>query len=204
MKIITQFKFPLLFILAAFLSIGCGKKSGGDELVELKGGIKGGGIFIANETENIRSLDPVGINDVVSHHVAHQIYDLLVDLDTNLQLRPMLASRWDISPDGLTYTFHLRNDVTFHDNACFPGGKGRKFIASDVEYSFKRVLDPRTGSLGFDFYKNYVEGAKEYNEEITKATTEKREPLKNTAKIFSRIPLEQDRLYLKAGHLTLK
>lgn len=176
MNIISKLKLPLLFILTAFISLSCGKKSGVDNLVDLKGGIKGGGIFIANETENIRSLDPVGINDVVSHHVAHQIYDLLVDLDTNLRLRPMLASRWDISPDGLTYTFHLRNDVTFHDNACFPGGKGRKFIASDVEYSFKRVLDPRTGSLGFDFYKNYVEGAKEYNEEITKATSEKREP----------------------------
>ncbi|MBL8015703.1 MAG: ABC transporter substrate-binding protein, partial [Ignavibacteria bacterium] len=159
----------------AFLA-GCGKKSGGDNMVELKGGIKGGGVFVSNETENIRSLDPVGINDVVSHHVAHQIYDLLVDLDTNLQLIPMLAKSWEISPDGLTYTFHLRNDVVFHDNPCFPGGKGRKMIAEDVRYSLNRVLDPRTGSLGFDFYKNYVVGAKEFNEEVTKATSEGREP----------------------------
>ncbi|HRE12216.1 MAG TPA: ABC transporter substrate-binding protein, partial [Ignavibacteria bacterium] len=107
---------------------------------------------------------------------SHQIYDGLIDLDTNLQIVPMLSKRWEISPDGLTYTFYLRNDVTFHDNACFPDGKGRKFIAQDVVYSFTRVLDPRTGSLGFDFYKNYVEGAKEYNEEISKATSEKREP----------------------------
>lgn len=163
--------FALIIVLA-----GCGKKSGGENMVELKGGIKGGGIFVSNETENIRSLDPVGINDVVSHHVAHQIYDLLVDLDTNLQLIPMLAKSWEISPDGLTYTFHLRNDVVFHDNPCFPGGKGRKMIAEDVRYSLNRVLDPRTGSLGFDFYKNYVVGAKEFNEEVTKATSEGREP----------------------------
>lgn len=165
----------IMFALIAFLA-GCGKKSGGDNMVELKGGIKGGGVFVSNETENIRSLDPVGINDVVSHHVAHQIYDLLVDLDTNLQLIPMLAKSWEISPDGLTYTFHLRNDVVFHDNPCFPGGKGRKMIAEDVRYSLNRVLDPRTGSLGFDFYKNYVVGAKEFNEEVTKATSEGREP----------------------------
>lgn len=165
----------IMFTLIAFIA-GCGKKSGGDNMVELKGGIKGGGVFVSNETENIRSLDPVGINDVVSHHVAHQIYDLLVDLDTNLQLVPMLAKRWEVSPDGLTYTFHLRNDVMFHDNACFPGGKGRKMIAEDVRYSLNRVLDPRTGSLGFDFYKNYVVGAKEFNEEVTKATSENREP----------------------------
>ncbi len=154
----SQIKISALIIIAAVLAVfaGCGKKSGGDNMVELKGGIKGGGVFVSNETENIRSLDPVGINDVVSHHVAHQIYDLLIDLDTNLQLVPMLAKRWEVSPDGLTYTFHLRNDVLFHDNACFPGGKGRKMTAEDVRYSLNRVLDPRTGSLGFDFYKNYV------------------------------------------------
>lgn len=176
MKLIPAVKTSLFILIFSLLALSCGKKSGNENLVELKGGIKGGGIFVANELENIRSLDPVGINDVVSHHVSHQIYDGLIDLDTNLQIIPMLAKRWEISPDGLTYTFYLRNDVTFHDNECFPGGKGRKFIAQDVVYSFTRVLDPRTGSLGFDFYKNYVEGAKEYNEEISKATSEKREP----------------------------
>jgi len=176
MKLISALKTSLIFIILALFIAGCGKKQDGGNMTALNGGIKGGGIFIANELENIRSLDPVGVNDVVSHHVSHQIYDGLIDLDTNLQIVPMLATRWEISPDGLTYTFYLRNNVTFHDNACFPGGKGRKFVAGDVVYSFTRVLDPRTGSLGFDFYKNYVEGAKEYNEEISKATSEKREP----------------------------
>ena len=166
----------LVFILSAVLLNACGNKSGVEKLVDLNGGIKGGGIFVTNESENIRSLDPVGINDVVSHHVAHQIYDLLIDLDTNLQLKPMLAERWDISPDGLTYTFHLRKGVFFHDNACFPGGKGREFNAEDVRYSFNRILDTRTGSVGFDYYRNYVEGAKEFSAEITKAVTENREP----------------------------
>lgn len=174
MKLLLSIKTSLLIILMALLAIGCGKKTGKDNFVELKGGIKGGGIFVSNESENIRSLDPVGINDVVSHHVSHQIYDLLIDLDTNLQLKPMLAKRWEVSTDAMTYTFYLRNDVLFQNNACFPGGKGRKFTAQDVKYSLNRVLDPRTGSLGFDFYKNYVEGAKEFNEEITKATSENR------------------------------
>jgi peptide/nickel transport system substrate-binding protein len=48
-----------------------------------------------------------------------------------------------------------------------------------VKYSLSRVLDPRTGSLGFDFYRNYVEGAKEFNEDITKATSENRAPKLN-------------------------
>lgn len=176
MKHLSIIISSLVFILMAFIAIGCGKKSGIDNFVQLKGGLKGGGTYTLNELENIRSLDPVGINDVVSHHVAHQIYDLLIDLDTNLQLKPMLAKRWEVSPDALTYTFYLRNDVLFQDNSCFPGGKGRKFTSQDVKYSLSRVLDPRTGSLGFDFYKNYVVGAKEFNEEITKATSENRSP----------------------------
>ena len=167
----------LVFTLTAVLFNACGSKTGKEKLTDLNGGIKGGGVFVTNELENIRSLDPVGINDVVSHHVAHQIYDLLIDLDTNLQLKPMLAARWDISPDGLTYTFHLRKGVFFHDNECFPGGKGREFNAEDVRYSFNRILDTRTGSVGFDYYRNYVEGAKEFSAEITKAVTENREPV---------------------------
>jgi oligopeptide transport system substrate-binding protein len=166
-----------LFIASAFFISGCGKKSGDTTLVELKGGIKGGGTMTTNETENIRSLDPTGINDVVSHHVAHQLYDLLVDLDSNMNLKPQLASRWEISEDGLTYTFHLRKGVFFHDNACFPGGKGREFTAQDVKYSFDRIQDPRTGSLGFDYYKNYVEGAAEFTDEVTKSIAESREPM---------------------------
>ncbi|MCI0449309.1 MAG: ABC transporter substrate-binding protein [Chlorobi bacterium] len=168
--------FTFAVFLAALLLFSCGKKDNDFNLVELKGGIKGGGLFTTNETENIRSLDPTGINDVVSHHVSHQIYDLLIDLDSNMNLKPTLATRWEISEDGLTYTFHLRKGVYFHDNACFPNGKGREFYAEDAKYSFNRILDPRTGSLGFDYYKNYVEGAKEFIDEVSKSISENRDP----------------------------
>lgn len=167
---------PNVIILIAFiLFYGCGKKETVN-VFELKGGIKGGGTFRINELENVRGLDPVGINDNVSHHVAHQIYDLIIDLDSSLQLIPALASRWEISEDGLTYTFHLRKGVMFQDNACFPNGKGREFTAKDAKYSFDRVCDPRTGTLGFDYYKNYVKGASEFFDEVSAARKESREP----------------------------
>ena len=134
----------------------------------LEGGVKRGGIYRINETEDIRSLDPVRIGDVVSHHVTHQIYDLLVDLDTNLQLEPQLATSWEISEDGTLYTFHLRKGVYFHDNKCFPDGKGREMNANDVKYSFDRVCDPRTQTIGYNYFKNYVEGAQEYYDDPTK------------------------------------
>lgn len=166
-----------ILVLSVLVSItGCGKKEVSN-IVELPGGKKGGGLYRINELENIRSLDPVGINDVVSHHVAHQIYDLLVDLDTALNIKPALATRWEISEDGLTYTFHLRKGVMFQDNPCFPNGKGREMKASDVKYSLDRVCDPRTGTLGFDYYKNYVEGANEYFEDISESRKADKEPV---------------------------
>ncbi|MDZ4712717.1 MAG: ABC transporter substrate-binding protein [bacterium] len=171
----------IFLLIVTVITVGiffssCGKKEE-SKMTNLPGGIKGGGIYRINELENIRSLDPVGVNDVVSHHVAHQIYDLLVDLDSNLNLIPALATRWDISPDGLQYTFHLRKGVKFQDNACFPNGKGREFNANDVKYSLDRVCDPRTGSLGFDYYKNYVVGAKEFFDDVSAARKENKEPV---------------------------
>lgn len=164
----------ILTILSVILQ-GCGDKQK-ENLVQLKGGIKGGGIYRINELENVRSLDPVRINDNVSHHVAHQIYDLLIDLDKDLNIVQDLSRRYEISDDGLLYTFYLRKGVKFQDNACFPDGKGREMTAADVKYSFDRVCDPRTGTLGFDYFKNYVEGAIEFHEEVTVAGRESREP----------------------------
>lgn len=164
--------FALVILIA-----GCGKKDGKDSaMTNLPGGIKGGGTYLMNENDNVRSLDPVGINDDISHHVAHQIYDVLVDLDSVLNLTPALATRWEISPDGLEYTFHLRSGVFFHDNACFPNGKGRQFNAKDVKYSFERVCDPRTSTRGYDFFKNLVAGASEYYSDISNATKNNTEP----------------------------
>lgn len=171
----SKVRIRVLLIISLLININCGKKEE-SSVVPINGGLKGGGIYRINELENIRSLDPVGINDVVSHHVAHQIYDLLVDLDTSLNLTPQLATRWEVSEDGLVYTFHLRKGVKFQDNPCFPDGKGREFNAKDVKYSFDRVCNPATGTLGFDYFKNHVEGANEYYQEMTVARKESRDP----------------------------
>jgi peptide/nickel transport system substrate-binding protein len=59
---------------------------------------------------------------------------------------PSIAYKFSISEDGLVYTFNLRNDVFFHDNPCFEGGKGRKVIAKDFVYSFDRLFDSKVSS----------------------------------------------------------
>lgn len=56
------------------------------------------------------------------------------------QVEPGLAERWDVSPDGKTYTFHLRHGVKFHTTSYFK--PTREFNAADVVFTFKRMLDP--------------------------------------------------------------
>ncbi|KAA9346215.1 ABC transporter substrate-binding protein [Adhaeribacter soli] len=77
-----------------------------------------------------------------------QLYNGLIALDDELKPAPDIARRWEVSPDGLRYTFYLRPDVRFHDSPVFPNGKGRKVIARDFVYSFYRILDPATASTG--------------------------------------------------------
>jgi oligopeptide transport system substrate-binding protein len=136
------------------------------------GGKMAGGIFRVNETGEVRGLDPIGINDVTSSHVAENIYDLLLAFDEHLRLRPELAHAWEISADGRSYTYHLRTDVWFHDDPCFPDGKGRRMTARDVRYSFTRACDFRANTRTYDYLRGKVLGADDYY-----ASTRKGNPL---------------------------
>ena len=87
----------------------------------------------------------------------HQLYNTLVEIDTALHIVPSVAKSWEISDDRLTYTFHLRNDVFFHDDAAFNNSKGRILTAADVAYSFSRIIDPKTASYGNWIFNNKVD-----------------------------------------------
>lgn len=107
----------------------------------------------------MRSLDPVRLaGDIVSWHIGMNVYDGLVEYDQDLNLRPALAERWDVSEDGREYTFHLRPGVRFHDSPVFPGGKGREVTAQDVEYSLLRIADRRNNSTGWYTLQGLIEG----------------------------------------------
>lgn len=87
----------------------------------------------------------------------HQLYNTLVEIDSNLHIVPSLARSWDISEDKKQFTFHLRSDVFFHDDPAFPDGRGRKMNAGDVVYSFKRLMDPVTASPGTWIFNHKVD-----------------------------------------------
>ena len=105
-------------------------------------------VFRYNQGSDITSLDPAFARDQANIWALNQLYDGLVQFDSNLMVQPCIAKSWEISEDGLTYTFHLRNDVFFQDNELFAGGKGRLLKAADVAYSFNRLIDKRTASPG--------------------------------------------------------
>lgn len=86
----------------------------------------------------------------------HQLYNTLVEVDENMQLKPSLAKSWQISADNLQVTFNLRTDVYFQDDAAFSNGRGRRLTAQDVVYSLKRITDKNTASPGAWIFNDRV------------------------------------------------
>ncbi len=117
-------------------------------------------VFYYNESTGTQSLDPAFAKNQAVMWATHQLYNTLVEIDSGLNIVPSLAKSWNVSANRLTYTFHLRTGIRFHDNEAFPAGKGRLFTANDVAYSFNRILDKTTASSGAWIFNNRVDTAK--------------------------------------------
>jgi oligopeptide transport system substrate-binding protein len=141
------FKFLILFIFAS-----CGTDTSSSKKT----------IFNINLNEGLSSLDPAFARNQNTLWMVNQIYNGLVQIDDSLKVQPCVAKSWDISPDGKQYTFHLRNDVYFHDDPQFENGKGRKAVAADFVYSFGRLIDPRVASSGSWIFSDKVDGKKAF------------------------------------------
>jgi oligopeptide transport system substrate-binding protein len=154
----------LILSIALGLSISSCKRytSPLDSVRPAKGNRTYGGIYRYNESGELRSLDPVQVNDVTSAHITENIYDQLMYFDEKLNLTYELAERREINSSATIYTYYIRKGVYFHDNPCFANGKGRELTAYDVEYTFKRVCDARSGTLGSEYFRGKVMGASEY------------------------------------------
>lgn len=105
-------------------------------------------VFKYNESAGITSLDPAFARNQANIWVVNQLFNGLVQLDSNLNIKPCIAKRWKVSKDGKSYTFYLRNDVYFHDSPIFQNKKGRKLTAADVVFSLNRLADPKLASPG--------------------------------------------------------
>jgi len=105
-------------------------------------------VFRYNESSGISSLDPAFARDQANIWADNQLYNGLVQLDQKLNIKACIAKNWEISGDGLLYTFHLRQDVYFHSSPIFGKAATRKVTASDFVYSFNRLVDPKLASPG--------------------------------------------------------
>ena len=114
-------------------------------------------IFHYNESSGLASLDPAFAKNKQVMWAVHQLYSTLTEIDSNMQMIPLLARHWDITDDNLLFTFHLRDDVYFTDDPCFVNGKGRKLTAFDVVYSFTRIIDKNTASPGAWIFNNRID-----------------------------------------------
>ncbi len=103
-------------------------------------------IFRYNEDASVSTLDPAFIKSQAEIWIASQIYNGLVDLDSAMQPTPMLARSWEISENKLVYKFHLKSGVQFHTQSDGANKHPRWVTASDVVYSFSRLIDPATAS----------------------------------------------------------
>lgn len=128
--------------------------------------------------EKVQTLDPAEVGDTVSHAVAGDIFECLYDFDYTARpyrMVPLLAAAMpQISDDGTIYRIPVRGDVYFHDDPCFPDGRGRQVTAHDFVYAWKRIANVKNRSkswwifdgriVGLDAFREYTKTAEPVDE----------------------------------------
>ena len=91
------------------------------------------------QSQEPETLDPALVQDAASHSFVGLLFSGLVALDSDLEVVPDLAERWDVDDTGTVYTFYMRQNAQFHN--------GQAVTAEDVRYSIERACDPERGSV---------------------------------------------------------
>lgn len=112
-------------------------------------------VLVVGQIAEPKSMDPANVTAVNDFRIVVNLYDGLVRYaDGSLEVEPALAHDWEISEDGTVYTFHLRDDVSFHD--------GTPFNAEAVKFNFDRMLDDEhpyhdTGPFPLSFFFSSIQ-----------------------------------------------
>ncbi|HEY5086835.1 MAG TPA: ABC transporter substrate-binding protein, partial [Gemmatimonadaceae bacterium] len=137
----------VLAVLAVLTGLSCLSGCGGSPVPDRRT------LIDSRDNYDPRSLDPALSTDVPTGRAVSYVFDGLTRFTPKAQVVPDLATSWELASDGVTYTFHLRHGVKFHD--------GTSFSAADIRHSWERVLDPATrGGRGWPLYP--IRGAKEF------------------------------------------
>lgn len=134
-------------------------------------------VYYGAISEEVRSLDPQVMYDMVSRRVLEPVQDPLLDYEVMktdpYEVGPCILQEVPApvtNPDGtVTYHCRIKPGIFFHDDPCFPGGKGREVVASDVQFAFQRLCDPALQSPFFSNLADYVDGMQDAFDAAKKA-----------------------------------
>ncbi|MDP4144319.1 MAG: peptide ABC transporter substrate-binding protein [Bacillota bacterium] len=145
-KKIKALAISMAVLVTGATFVGCGNKTGTSAVKQ---------VVTYNLGADPKTIDP-GLNDSLEgSNVISNAFEGLLRLDENSQPVAGVAEKWEISQDGLTYTFHLRKDAKWSD--------GKPVKAGDFEYAWKRALAPETAS-SYAYQLYYLKNAQGYNE----------------------------------------
>ena len=162
----------ILLVIPLLLGLSCEKNK--EQVSALNQKNKPKAVFNYSRSTDPKSLDPQGQFDSVSGSFVSSIYDTLVSyhyLKRPYKLEPVLLEKMPVlSKDGLTLTFELRKGIFFHNNECFPGGKGRELVSDDVLYTIKRFSDINVNTQSWFLLSNAIKGLDEFRKKTEKET----------------------------------
>jgi oligopeptide transport system substrate-binding protein len=144
----------LLGLVVVASVVACGGSGGSSDNAGSGGGGSASGPTLRMVGGDPLTLDPALVTDAVSATYIVEIFSGLVTIDRDLKLAPDIAKSWDVSPDGKTYTFHLRDDAVFQQTY-------RQVTANDFKYSMERAANPDTASTVAEAYLGDIVGAKD-------------------------------------------
>ena len=153
----------IYLVVAAVLCAGCDRKSPEKTVPSVIGTAGepayGDALLVASIGEP-SVLIPMLAGDSASHDIAGLVFNGLVKYDTDLKVIGDLAESWEISPDGLIITFHLKKGVKWTD--------GAEFTAEDVMFGYKTIIDAKTPTAyAEDFCRSKGRGPDRYTFRVT-------------------------------------
>ena len=131
------FHLPHLIFLSIMFAVACDKAPLEDNRRESATKEPAyGDIMVRGDIGDASNLIPLLASDSPSHSIAGMVYNGLVKYDKDMKVIGDLAESWEVSPNGLVITFHLRKGVKWHD--------GKPFTSADVLFTYQVTIDPKT------------------------------------------------------------
>jgi oligopeptide transport system substrate-binding protein len=155
-------KLSLGIVLTSLLFAGCGQNQQGapqQNGTPAPQAAKPQELRINMNSGDPSTIDPGLAEDIPSMTIARAAFDGLLRLDADGTIKESVAEKYEVSPDGLTYTFHLRDSSW---------SNGDPVTAQDFEYAWKRVLDPQTAS-GYAYQLYYLKNGEAFHSGKAKA-----------------------------------